>query len=84
MSRAIGPLASFDESALRELAPRGAARSFPKNAVIFSPRWLAPGRRDGVSRTGLSLAGDNRVHSAGKINKKQPARHAFLGDTATS
>src|SRR6266705_4207709 len=189
MSRAIGPLASFDESALRDLAPRGAARSFPKNAVVINegdetdslsillsgrakvfvseadgrevvlstiregdyfgelvldggPRsasimtlepcrcfviplgdiegllernplfaghlihmligrvrslvkkvgdlalkdvyGLAPGRRGGVSRTGLSLAGDNRVHSAGKINKKQPARHAFLVDTATS
>ncbi len=36
MSRAIGPLASFDEGALRELAPRGAARSFPKNAVIIN------------------------------------------------
>src|SRR5882672_12679359 len=36
MSRSIGPLASFDESALRELAPRGAARSFPKNAVVIN------------------------------------------------
>src|SRR5258706_11509389 len=36
MSRSIGPLASFDESALRELAPRGAARSFAKNAVIIN------------------------------------------------
>jgi len=36
MSRAIGPLASFDERALRELAPRGAARSFPKNAVVIN------------------------------------------------
>src|SRR5258706_14146503 len=36
MSRAIGPLASFDEKALRELAPRGAARSFAKNAVIIN------------------------------------------------
>jgi CRP/FNR family cyclic AMP-dependent transcriptional regulator len=36
MSRAIGPLASFDEKALRELAPRGAARSYPKNAVVIN------------------------------------------------
>src|SRR5437660_9259770 len=36
MSRAIGPLASFDENALRELAPRGTARSFPKNAVVIN------------------------------------------------
>jgi len=35
MSRSIGPLASFDESALRELAP-AAARSFPKNAVVIN------------------------------------------------
>src|SRR5258706_10705298 len=34
--RSIGPLASFGESALRELAPRGAARSFPKNAVVIN------------------------------------------------
>ena len=36
MSRAIGPLASFDERELRALAPRGATRSFPKNAVIIN------------------------------------------------
>ena len=36
MSRAIGPLASFDEKTLRELAPRGAARSYPKNAVVIN------------------------------------------------
>ena len=36
MSRAIGPLASLDESALREFAPHGAPRSFPKNAVIIN------------------------------------------------
>jgi CRP/FNR family cyclic AMP-dependent transcriptional regulator len=36
MSRAIGPLASLDESALHELAPRGATRSFAKNAVIIN------------------------------------------------
>src|SRR5260221_10290531 len=36
MSRAIGQLASFDEKALRELAPRGAARSYPKNAVVIN------------------------------------------------
>jgi CRP/FNR family cyclic AMP-dependent transcriptional regulator len=36
ISQSIGPLANLDESALRALAPRGAARSFPKNAVIIN------------------------------------------------
>ena len=36
LSQGIGPLANLDEKALRELAPHGAARSFPKNAVIIS------------------------------------------------
>lgn len=36
ISQSIGPLASLSESALRELAPHGAARSFPKNAVIIN------------------------------------------------
>ena len=36
ISQSIGPLASLDENALRELAPHGAARSFPKNAVIIN------------------------------------------------
>jgi CRP/FNR family cyclic AMP-dependent transcriptional regulator len=36
MSQGIGPLAVFDENALRELAPHGAVRSFPKNAVIIT------------------------------------------------
>jgi CRP/FNR family transcriptional regulator, cyclic AMP receptor protein len=36
ISQSIGPLARLDENALRELAPHGAARSFPKNAVIIN------------------------------------------------
>src|SRR6266849_6017587 len=36
ISQSIGPLASLDESALRALAPHGAARSFPKNAVVIN------------------------------------------------
>jgi len=36
ISQSIGPLASLDESALRELAPHGVARSFPKNSVIIN------------------------------------------------
>ncbi|HMH17476.1 MAG TPA: Crp/Fnr family transcriptional regulator [Burkholderiales bacterium] len=36
ISQSIGPLANLDENALRELAPHGAARSFPKNAVIIN------------------------------------------------
>ena len=36
ISQSIGPLASLDESALRGLAPHGAARTFPKNAVIIN------------------------------------------------
>ena len=35
LTQPIGPLASLDESALRALAPHGAARSYPKNAVII-------------------------------------------------
>ena len=36
ISQSIGPLASLSESALRELAPHGAPRVFPKNAVIIN------------------------------------------------
>ncbi len=36
ISQSIGPLASLDENTLRELAPHGAARSFPKNSVIIN------------------------------------------------
>lgn len=36
ISQSIGPLANLDENALRELAPHGVARSFPKNAVIIN------------------------------------------------
>jgi CRP/FNR family transcriptional regulator, cyclic AMP receptor protein len=36
VSMGIGPLATLDEKALRELAPHGAARSYPKNAVIIN------------------------------------------------
>ena len=36
MSQAAGPFANLDESALRELAPHGAVRSFAKNAVVVS------------------------------------------------
>src|SRR5258705_1928058 len=36
ISQSIGPLARLDENALRELAPHGTARTFPKNAVIIN------------------------------------------------
>src|SRR5258706_5577843 len=36
MSQEIGPFANLDESELRALAPRGAVRSFAKNAVVVS------------------------------------------------
>jgi len=36
LSQGIGPLANLDENALKELAPHGVARSFPKNAVIIN------------------------------------------------
>jgi CRP/FNR family cyclic AMP-dependent transcriptional regulator len=36
VSQGIGPLAVFDENALKALAPHGIARSFPKNAVIIN------------------------------------------------
>jgi len=36
VSQGIGPLANLDENALRELAPHGAVRSYPKNAVIIT------------------------------------------------
>jgi len=36
LSQGIGPLAALDEHALKELAPRGILRSFPKNAVIIN------------------------------------------------
>jgi len=36
LSQGIGPLAVFDEHALKELAPHGAARSFPKNTIIIN------------------------------------------------
>jgi CRP/FNR family cyclic AMP-dependent transcriptional regulator len=32
----IGPLAALGEDALKELAPHGVLRSFPKNAVIIN------------------------------------------------
>jgi CRP/FNR family cyclic AMP-dependent transcriptional regulator len=36
MSQAAGPFANLDEGALRELAPHGAVRSFPRNAVVIN------------------------------------------------
>jgi CRP/FNR family cyclic AMP-dependent transcriptional regulator len=36
LSQGIGPLAIFDEKALKELAPNGVPRSFPKNAIIIN------------------------------------------------
>lgn len=36
MPRANGPFSQLDESALRELVPRGVARDFPKRAVIVN------------------------------------------------
>jgi len=36
LSQGIGPLAVFDENALKKLAPNGVARSFPKNAIIIN------------------------------------------------
>jgi CRP/FNR family cyclic AMP-dependent transcriptional regulator len=36
LSQGIGPLATFDEKALRELAPHGTIRAFPKNALIIT------------------------------------------------
>jgi CRP/FNR family transcriptional regulator, cyclic AMP receptor protein len=36
VSMGIGPLAAMGETALKELAPHGAARSYPKNAVIIN------------------------------------------------
>jgi len=36
MPQAVGPFANLDESALRELAPHGVVRSFPKNAVVVT------------------------------------------------
>jgi len=36
MAQVQGPFAHLDEAALRELAPRGATRSFPKNAVVVN------------------------------------------------
>lgn len=36
LTQPIGPLADLSESALHELAPHGAARSYPKNVVIIS------------------------------------------------
>jgi CRP/FNR family cyclic AMP-dependent transcriptional regulator len=36
LSQGIGPLANLDEKALKELAPHGVARSYPKNAVIIN------------------------------------------------
>jgi len=36
VSMGIGPLAALDENALKELAPHGTARTFPKNAVIIN------------------------------------------------
>jgi CRP/FNR family cyclic AMP-dependent transcriptional regulator len=36
VSQGIGPLARLGESELRELAPHGAVRAYPKNAVIIN------------------------------------------------
>ena len=36
MPQAAGPFANLDESALRVLAPRGAVRAFPRNAVVVN------------------------------------------------
>src|SRR5207237_8433487 len=36
MTQEVGPFANLDESALGALAPRGAVRSFSKNAVVGS------------------------------------------------
>jgi len=36
MPQAAGPFVNLDESALRALAPRGAVRAFPRNAVVVS------------------------------------------------
>jgi len=36
VSMGIGPLAAMGETALKELAPHGGARSYPKNAVIIN------------------------------------------------
>jgi CRP/FNR family cyclic AMP-dependent transcriptional regulator len=36
MPSANGPFASLDEAAMRKLAPHGAVRSFPKNAVVVN------------------------------------------------
>ena len=36
MPQAAGPFANLDESALSALAPRGAVRAFPRNAVVVS------------------------------------------------
>jgi CRP/FNR family transcriptional regulator, cyclic AMP receptor protein len=36
VSMGIGPLAAMGETSLKELAPHGAARSYPKNAVIIN------------------------------------------------
>jgi CRP/FNR family cyclic AMP-dependent transcriptional regulator len=36
LTQPIGPLASLSESELHELAPHGAARSYPKNVVVIN------------------------------------------------
>lgn len=36
MSKAVGPFAHLDESALRSLAPHGAVRAFAKNAIVVN------------------------------------------------
>jgi len=36
MSKAVGPFANLDEHALRGLAPHGAVRAFPKNAIVVN------------------------------------------------
>src|SRR5689334_15186683 len=36
VSMGIGPLATLGEEALKELAPHGSARAYPKNAVIIN------------------------------------------------
>lgn len=36
MAQVQGPFAHLDEAALRELAPQGSARNFPKNAIVLN------------------------------------------------
>jgi len=36
MSKAVGPFANLDENALRELAPHGTVRAFPKSSIVVN------------------------------------------------